>query len=284
MIPTPELIEPSIDSSFTVREFTSPCDQSIFHFHEEYELTYVINASGERFIGGKLEAFSSGDLVLIGKDTPHYYIHDEKTQKQEEAPVVVIHFTQDFLGKHLQEYPEMKSFAKLLEHANSGICFSEDIVRKVEPLLLNLNRAQVLNRLIYLLQIFSYLITDNNYRVIGNLNIETCNSQKDQHRINTIYSQVATRYNEKLSIAEMATFIHMTPQAFCRFFKRITRQSFIEFLNEYRIGKSCQMIRESEMPISEIAFVCGFTNQANFNRKFKEQLKMTPRNYRDKMK
>lgn len=284
MIPTPELIEPSIDSSFTVRKFTSPCDQSIFHFHEEYELTYVMNARGERFIGGKLEAFSSGDLVLIGKDTPHYYIHDEETQNQEEAPVIVIHFTHDFLGKQLQEYPELKSFARLLEHAGSGICFSQETVRKVEPLLHQLSEDEGLIRLIHLLQIFTHLEADDKYRIIGNLNIDTCKSQKDQHRINTIYSEVATRFHEKLSIAEMAGFIHMTPQAFCRFFKRITRQSFIEFLNEYRIGKSCQLIRESEMPISEIAFVCGFTNQANFNRKFKEQMKMTPKSYRDKVR
>ena len=282
MTPIPEVINKPVFNSFAVRKFTSPCSENIFHFHEEYEITYVIDAKGERFVGGKLERFYPGDLVLIGKNTPHYYIHDSDTQDKKSAPVIVVHFSDAFLGQALSDIPEFQSLSKLLDKAKAGISFSKEIADQVSLLLVRMQEEKGLDRLITLLQVFRLLLSDKEHRLIGNLGFDGQISQKDQNRISSIYSYISNHYQEKISLDQMADLVHMTPPAFCRFFKRMTRKSFVQYLNEYRIGNACRLLSNTDLPISEIAFTCGFSNLANFNRKFKAETSFTPLNYRSK--
>ena len=280
MIPIPEIVEKPYDSSFTVREFTSPCKENIFHFHEEYELTYVVNGKGERFIGGKLETFAAGDLVLIGKNTPHYYVHDDESQELEKAPVIVLHFTSDFLGKQLAETPEFEGLTQLLDKAKIGISFSKETVTAVHPILKQLLYQSGVAKLIGLFTVFQHLLQDKTYRQIGNIGFDGQLSQKDENRINTIYSYISNHYHEKITVDQMAELVHLTPPAFCRFFKRLTRKSLVQYLNEFRIGNACRLLNTTEMTVGDIAFKCGFGNMANFNRKFKRETGFTPLGYR----
>ncbi|PXY02596.1 hypothetical protein DF185_00440 [Marinifilum breve] len=282
MAPVPEIIDHPASQSFSVREFITPCKEQIFHYHKEYELTCIVNASGERFIGGKLERFCNDDLVLIGKDTPHYYIHDKETQEKKNAEVLVLHFSDDVLGGEIDKLSELKQFVKLLNTAKHGIQFSKEIALQVKNLLYKIKESEGIYRLVYLLQVFQLLETDGNSRIIGNLGVQANVSQKDENRISTIYSYVSVHFQEKISTSDVASMVHMTPAAFCRFFKRITRKSFIQYLNDFRIAHACRLLTESSLSIADIAFKSGFANLANFNRTFKANTKYTPLRYREK--
>jgi len=282
MIPIPEIIENPNDSSFAIREFTAPCKENIFHFHEEYELTFVVKGTGERFIGGKLESFADNDLVLIGKNTPHYYIHNAESQKLDKAPVIVVHFSSDFLGKQLTQIPEFEELTKLLENAKVGIAFSYKVMKKIAPILKKMLSQKGLDKLISLITIFRFLLQDKQYKLIGNIGFDGQLSQKDENRINIIYSFISNNYHQKVSLDEIAQMAHLSPSAFCRFFKRLSRKPFLKYLNEYRIGKACRLLTSTELPVGNIAFNCGFGNMANFNRRFKVETNFTPLAYRKK--
>lgn len=283
MKPVQEIIDNTLNDSFTVRKFTSPCKENIFHFHAEYELTYVLNASGERYVAGKLDKFTSGDLVLIGKNTPHYYIHDTYTRNAKSAPVIVIHFSELFLGKSIYELPELNAFSKLLDKAAVGIAFSKTTSGKVKQLLLDLLNESGIERFILLFKIFQLLQSDMHYRSIGSIGYDDTLSQRDTNRINTVYSYVAMHYKEKILLKDVAKLVHLSPAAFCRFFKRLTRKSFVQYLNDYRIGKACKLLTKVDYNISEVAYICGFPNLANFNRQFKSIVHLTPAEYRNRL-
>jgi AraC-like DNA-binding protein len=90
-------------------------------------------------------------------------------------------------------------------------------------------------------------------------------------------------YNRDLTLEEVAAAAYMTPQAFCRYFKKHTRLTFVSFLNEVRINEACKkLIEGSYDSVSSIAYDCGFNSITNFNRVFKSTLGISPREYLNK--
>jgi AraC-like DNA-binding protein len=72
----------------------------------------------------------------------------------------------------------------------------------------------------------------------------------------------------------------MNKAAFCRYFKTVTNKTYIQFLNEIRIGYACKiLIEEENKNITDVAFLSGFNNMSNFNRQFKLVQGMSPSAY-----
>jgi AraC-like DNA-binding protein len=76
----------------------------------------------------------------------------------------------------------------------------------------------------------------------------------------------------------------MSEIAFCRYFKSRTGKPFFIFLNDIRIGYACRLLQESNRSIMEICYESGFNNLSHFNRQFKEHIKDTPQQYRERFK
>ena len=74
----------------------------------------------------------------------------------------------------------------------------------------------------------------------------------------------------------------MTESGFCHFFKKRTQKSFIDFLNDLRVGEAARMLLETTNTISEISYNCGFNNISNINRIFKKKKGSTPTDYRER--
>ena len=72
----------------------------------------------------------------------------------------------------------------------------------------------------------------------------------------------------------------MSPNYFCHYFKQEIGKTPIAFINEYRIEKACEMLSESDLPISDVALSVGFDNFSYFIRKFREYKGVTPKKYR----
>lgn len=99
-------------------------------------------------------------------------------------------------------------------------------------------------------------------------------------RINEIFQYTFKHFEEKISLEDISGVAHMTPHAFCKYFKKHTRKTYITFLNEIRIEQACKMlIHGLSENVSDIAFKTGFNNVVNFNRVFKKITKLSPSEY-----
>ena len=87
-------------------------------------------------------------------------------------------------------------------------------------------------------------------------------------------------FDKEISLAEIAAVANMALTTFCNFFKEHYRVTFVEYLNEIRIGHACKLLTEKNKNVVEAAYQCGFNNLANFNRQFKKLKNMTPTEYR----
>ncbi|MBR1758726.1 MAG: AraC family transcriptional regulator [Lachnospiraceae bacterium] len=104
--------------------------------------------------------------------------------------------------------------------------------------------------------------------------------QKEAVRLKTLLTYVKEHYGERLTVADAAELVGYSEAHFMRLFHKETGQTFISFLNDYRLTAAAYFLRETKQPIGEIASHCGFDNFSYFIRLFKKRFGVSPRVYR----
>jgi len=91
---------------------------------------------------------------------------------------------------------------------------------------------------------------------------------------------INTNYNQKIGLKDIAKMAAMSPSYYSYIFKLIKGKNFVEYLNDIRIQKAMELLKTSDLNISEVCFAVGFNNLGHFNRVFKETAGVTPSNFR----
>jgi AraC-like DNA-binding protein len=99
-------------------------------------------------------------------------------------------------------------------------------------------------------------------------------------RMNDIYQYTMDHFTEDISLAQIAAVAYLTPQSFCRYFKKHTSKTYVNFLNEVRINEACKRFMEMNFEsIGNVAYQTGFNSVVSFNRVFKSIMSKTPKEY-----
>ena len=85
---------------------------------------------------------------------------------------------------------------------------------------------------------------------------------------------------KKISLSEASALVNMSNVSFNRFMKKRTGKTFVDYVNDVRIGYASMWLIEKDVSVSEVAFNSGFNNIANFNRIFKKLKNCTPTQYK----
>lgn len=257
------------------------------HYHPELELTLIVKSYGQRKIGDNIENFSEGDLVLVGGNLPHVWKNDDiffDENANQKAQAICVKFLPDFAGKEFLSRPEMSGIKTLLEEkAPLGVKLHGTLREKVKKIMLKLPDMDESERFIQLLYILNLIAKSNEFELLASLSYRN-ESLKNSHRINVVLDYIVQHYQEDLDLDKIAGLVNMNRNAFCRFFKKGTRKSLFQVINEVRIGKATQLLTETDMNVLQICFACGFNNISNFNKAFKKSLNVSPLAYRKSMR
>ena len=105
----------------------------------------------------------------------------------------------------------------------------------------------------------------------------------DNHQVETIkkaITYIREHYQEKIYIRDLASLVGLNEQYFCRFFRKALGLSPIEYLNEYRIRQAKHLLKDSDLPVTEVCLDSGYNNMGNFLREFRRYTNTTPLQYR----
>ncbi len=91
---------------------------------------------------------------------------------------------------------------------------------------------------------------------------------------------IVDNFKNEISLNQAAVLINMTTHAFCKYFKKITRKTFIEAVNEYRVDFAARQLVHTDFAVSQIGFDSGFNDISNFYKTFKQKTKLSPLSYR----
>lgn len=283
MKPIVERLNREAESSFVIQKDVFPHYPTPWHYHPEYELVLVTKSTGRKVIGDQVSEFSDGDLAFLGPYLPHVYHNHDSYYEQNpllKAEAIVIHFAGDFLGKSFFDVPEMKTVKTLLEDSARGFAvtgaMNKRIAEKMEAML-NMEGA---GRIIELLNILRLLSQTAEKRIICSPGFVQNYKTSGSERITIVCDYILKNFASNLTLETVAKVANMSPNAFCYFFKKCTRKTFIGFLNEVRVGYACKLLTENRFNISEICYQSGFKNLSNFNRQFKKITRKTPNQYK----
>lgn len=265
-------------ASFICRRRTDPGFGFYWHVHPEIELTLIVRSRGRRFVGDSIEAYEEGDLVLLGPNLPHTWESDPRRKGPHDA--VFCQFSASFLGADFLRAPEMAAVRRLLDRAQQGLRFTGRTQKAVARRMDGMERLQGLGRLAALLEILHALAGSRDARALSSREFAPSLRRGDADRIDRVCKFLNERCTGRISLAEAAAAAHLSIPAFSRFFRRRTGRTLVAYLNELRTGLACRELIETDRSISDIAFDSGFNNLSNFNRKFLELKRMSPREFR----
>jgi len=255
------------------KEFEYP-----WHYHPEYELTYILTSQGVRYVGNSIENFFDDDLVLIGSNLPHCWINT--ADQQQPASAIVVYLKEEFLDKTWMQSCEFEAIRKLLDLSNKGIKFDKAVALRLKEKCFELLKLTSLEKIMLLLQILQELTQTNEYHFLCEQGFSYELNHSHNERINIVYKYIENHYQKKISLADIAAQVNMSEEYFSRFFSKIMKKSFFEFLNEYKINRACKLLIETDKQISEICYASGFESIPFFYRQFKKFKNCQPKNYR----
>jgi AraC-like DNA-binding protein len=191
----------------------------------------------------------------------------------------VLHLQEDFLTDMLERTPELQEITTLFQDAAHGIVYGDEVKEEVGPRLKKLNRLSGFTQFLEVLHILHLLATTTDKQLLHALPYQNRVHKKEQERLRKIYDLIDARYKDRITIEEAAATANLGKEAFCRYFRKMTRLSFIEFLNLYRVNQSKRMLRLGKS-ITEACYSSGFESLSYFNRVFKKLAGETPSAFR----
>ncbi|MFZ4058985.1 MAG: AraC family transcriptional regulator [Ferruginibacter sp.] len=261
--------------SFIGYEVIVPAFEFLWHYHPEYELTYIVKGKGKRLVGDQYELFQEGDWVLLPPMLPHTWISEKKAK--EKCHAIVIQFSKEFAEK-LFQFSALKNIETLFSKCSRGLYF-KSTNNGTLILLQSLLMENALTRFTLLLQVFNQLALLKAFP-IASIQYKPVKGDENQQRINSVFLFVQKNFKDTITLKKAASLIHLSESAFCKFFKRASGQTFSNYINEIRIAHACHLLMETDLPISAIAFESGFESLTYFNRVFLKKKKITPSLYR----
>ena len=272
----------SEQSSLLVRRFQLPYFDAPWHYHPEYELTYIVKSYGRRFVGDHVEGFQAGDLVLLGPDLSHFWRNDDDFYTgnvAQKAESIVIQFPASFDQRMLAAMPEANSIRQLLERARYGLHFSSAMSQSLAISIEHLLAQNGLPQLLGLLNVLHQLAADSDATLLASEGYQLAPGRAETERMKQVLEFMLTHFRDEIRVETIASVASMAPSAFCRYFKKRTRKSFVEYLNELRIGHARKLLTEVNLSIGQVGSESGFSNNSHFHRQFKLSTGMTPLQY-----
>ncbi|HEV7347347.1 AraC family transcriptional regulator [Telluribacter sp.] len=264
-------------SSFVARTYTTPEFETPWHQHVEYELVLEATGSGTAFVGDHIGTYREGDVFLLGKNLPHWF---RKKDQDTVASAVVLQFRDDSFGDSFWALPEMQPIHSLLQNAKQGIALDTGLREEVGRRLRTIEFLTGFPQLAALLECLHQISTSGHFHYLNHSPIVSY-SVEDQNRIRRVFEYSMQHFQQKIRVQDVAALTHQSVSAFCHYFKKSTKKSYIQFLTEIRIAHACKLLITTDRTVTEICYESGFYNWSNFSSHFKSLVGMSPLRYRE---
>ena len=266
------------DTSFIAKTFRTPNFEVGWHQHIEYELILFTEGSGLSFIGNYVGEFKTGDVFFIGSNVPHSFKKQEATQI---AGAVVVQFTDDFWGKYFMGIPENSMLKELFTLSMNGIIYTGESSSPLGETIKKLEQATGFSRISILCECLQQMLDEKKKITLSTRQMALQNGKYKQ-RLDDTFHYTITNFKQQITLAEIARVANMSITAFCSYFKRSTKKSYIEFLNEIRIGYACTLLQDTDKSVIDVCYESGFNTTVNFNKQFLKNKKTTPGKFRSR--
>lgn len=277
------------EESFPVSISLNQMDKKIlgfvdWHWHDDIQLCIVEKGSIVFSVRQKEFILEKGQGIFINGGCLHMakpYTEQDSSYSYIAFDVKMLEFFSDsgFVDKYVNPYIKRKDFYSIvLDNLSFDSAEILGYIREICNLYANKPFGYEFDICIYIASIWRLLtkkcdISDNGE------DEEDCINYR---RIKSIMSYIHENYREKISLQDIADVAGLSKGECCRFFKRMTKCTIFEFVNNYRINKSIELLQNTDLSVGEIAEMSGFGGPSYYIESFKKRLGCTPKEYRNR--
>lgn len=273
-------VETTTSESFKVWKNANPYTHNPWHYHPECEITLIDEGIGVLFAGDCISHYRKNDLVLIGPNLPHEFRASQYHSPDFKTRSTAIHFRWDFPGAAFYKIPEAKIIYDLLNNAKRGIKINDSLTQEVVKMkIAEIFREKGINRINILFSILQTIADSSEHEYLSSQVFIDSIQENADNKMYWAYKFIMNNFREKISQEQLAKELNMTSSSFSRFFKKRTHKSFVDYVNEIRIGYACKLLLLGDQNISGAAYESGFENISNFNKQFLRVKGFTPSQY-----
>lgn len=272
-----------LDKSIIVQRDVLPYFYPHLHRHQEIQLTWIQQGEGTLVADNNMHAFRANEIYWLGANQPHIFKSEAsyfQPKSRKKIIALVIFFNPDGELAGFFNLPEIKMLKNFIQQHQSGFKVPQEHATEISVRMLKVTNSSGTEQLLQFVELLKQLST---YQDITPLASGQKTQQVSEHegiRIGNIYNYIMHNYDQPITLEDAAKQAHMTPQAFCRFFKKHTLHTFVSFLNEVRINEACKKLTDGTYDnIATVAYTCGFNSITNFNRVFKTVTNKSPSEY-----
>lgn len=270
---------PDFPVEYFYLDSTHPRYNMPFHWHKEWEIIHVLKGTFTAHADDAVFVAHPGDTVLIRDGMLHGGTPENCVYECFLFDLHGLFRNLDMVKKYLRPVYRQQTLPEIFYPA-SKVPQVKDIVRSLTNAFnMNANEKNPLELIVisYISQLFAFILQNGYYT----------DSAEDlterPHKIDLIKSVLEyteLHYASPITLNDLANVAGMNPRYFCRFFRSITHQTPVEYVNMYRIEKAARMLHSTRLPITDICMECGFNDSSNFIKVFRKYKGMTPMQYR----
>ncbi len=279
------------ENAVIVQEDIMPFFYNHLHRHNEAQITWIIKGTGTLLAGNYMQPFKEGEIYVLGANMPHIFKSDAEYLKKgsnKKVHAITIFFDPNGFFQNILTLPETRAIKKFIDNTDYGLQLQASHIKNISAEILSVKKLKTGFKLAEFIRLLQILSEIKDWKKLSSAPIKNTFSEADGLRMSNIYQFTMKRYAENIDLKQVAAIAYLTPQAFCRYFKKHTRKTYIEFLNEIRINEACKILFSGKYDsISSIAYSTGFTNAVSFNRVFRKIIGKAPlqflKEYKDKL-
>ncbi len=250
---------------------------ALCHWHPDLEFIKIDSGIMDYYVNGKIIRLTAGKGIFVNSKRLHYGFSKERYDCTFRAVVIhpdlfinscetVSRYTEEKFGFYNEDYielsPQIPWQNQILENM---IQIQNDIhTEETDPLSLLAIAVQ------------TCALIANHIQPIQNVNID--NRHHDAFLAMSAY--IESHFGEKIDIDMIAQAASVSRSLCCRLFQNFSAQSPTQYLTRYRLEKSQQLLRDTNLTITEISTQCGFQTPSYFTSVFKKSFNTTPKAYR----
>ena len=242
-----------------------PDKQIVLHTQESWELSCVVTGCGEREIGDVCQPFKSGDLVLVPPGIPHvWHFSPQCTDAHGCIENITLQFEDAFLVRVSQTFPALVPIVRRIRGYADALVFAPAQKKRIIATLRCMCDESDEERASSVVSLLIQMADAGHY--IGHYERK---SDLVSRWLMQVRVYVSCNYQRLITLDEMAQHVGMNRSAFCTFFRKHAGQTFMNYLNAYRVNMAQRLLAQERMSVTEACFASGFNDLSYFCRIFR---------------
>ncbi len=268
--------------SFFIGIFQDNLEKSTWHYHNNFEISFITEGSGKRIVADSITDFHPGDLVFIGCNLPHVWIaeKDARTSAHRTLEMVYLQFTSKVLSPGLFSIPEFSNVRRAVELSERGIQITGQTLNEVSEIMLQLPYLKEFERMLNFLKMLDIIGKSATNIQLASKEYLNIKFSAANRRIQSIHEFLMSNYREEVNLQDIATMVNMAEGSLCRYFKMKMGMTLFEYLNKLKIELACKMLMDEDLSVNEVCLDSGYNNLSHFNKQFKKHTGISPSDYR----